>query len=163
MCKAFSSAVGDGPFPTEMPEADASLLRGSGANPDDEYGARTGRSRRIGWLDLPILRYANAINSFDELALTKLDKLDSLPEIMVCTDYLLHGQASKGMPNTDDLYRVEPMYEAMPGWLSDTSGCNAFEDLPENAKQYVKTISAKIGVPIRYIGNGPRRENMILV
>ena len=163
VCKAFSSAVGDGPFPTEMPEADASLLRGSGANPDDEYGARTGRSRRIGWLDLPILRYANAINSFDELALTKLDKLDSLPEIMVCTDYLLHGQASKGMLNTDDLYRVEPMYEAMPGWLSDTSGCNAFEDLPENAKQYVKTISAKIGVPIRYIGNGPRRENMILV
>lgn len=163
VCKAFSSAVGDGPFPTEMAEADASLLRGSGANPDDEYGARTGRSRRIGWLDLPVLQYANTINGFDELALTKLDKLDSLPEINICIHYALNGKALKNMPNTDDLYRVEPIYKSMPGWLSDTSGCNCFDDLPENAKQYVKTISENIGVPIRYIGNGPSRANMILV
>jgi len=163
VCKAFSSTVGDGPFPTEMAEADASLLRGSGANPDDEYGARTGRSRRIGWLDLPVLQYANAINGFDELALTKLDKLDSLPEIKICTHYALNGKAFKNMPNTDDLYRVEPIYEAIPGWLSDTRGCNSFDDLPENAKQYVKTISKNISVPIRYIGNGPSRANMILV
>lgn len=163
VCKAFSSAVGDGPFPTEMLEADASLLRGSGVNPDDEYGARTGRSRRIGWLDLPVLQYANAINGFDELALTKLDKLDSLPEIKVCTHYALNGQTIKNMPDTDALYQAEPIYEAMPGWLSDTSGCNTFNELPGNAKQYVKMISNNIGVPIRYIGNGASRANMILV
>ncbi len=163
VCKAFSSAVGDGPFPTEMPEGDASLLRGSGLNSDDEYGARTGRPRRIGWLDLPVLQYANAINGFDELALTKLDKLDSLPEIKVCTHYTLNGMTLKNMPNTHDLYRVEPIYEAIPGWLSDTSGCNTFNELPENAKHYVKTISKKIGVPIRYIGNGATRASMILV
>jgi len=162
VCKAFSSAVGDGPFPTEMSEVDATLLRGSGANPDDEYGARTGRSRH-GWLDLPVLRYANLINGFDELALTKLDKLDSLPEIKVCTHYVLNGQPLINMPNTDDLYRVEPIYETMPGWLSNTTSCNTFDELLENAKQYVKMISKNIGVPIRYIGNGASRANMILV
>ena len=163
VCKAFSSAVGDGPFPTEMPETDAALFRGTGANPDDEYGARTGRSRRIGWLDLPILRYANAINGFDELVLTKLDKLDTLPEIKVCTHYTLDGRILERMPNTSDLYRVEPVYETMRGWLKDTTCCNAFDELPENAKKYVQRISEAIGVPIRYIGNGPSRENTILV
>lgn len=163
VCKAFSSAVGDGPFPTEMQEADAALLRGSGANPDDEYGARTGRSRRIGWLDLPVLRYANLINGFDELALTKLDKLDSLPEIKVCTHYILNGQPLINIPDTNALYRVEPIYETIPGWLSDTTNCNTFNELPENAKQYVKMINRNIGVPIRYIGNGASRANMILV
>ena len=163
VCKAFSSAVGEGPFPTEMDEEEASLLRGSGAKPDDEYGARTGRSRRIGWLDLPVLHYANAINGFDELALTKLDKLDSLPKIKVCTRYTLDGLALDHMPNTNELYHVEPIYESMPGWLSDTRTCHSFEELPENAKQYVQMISEKIGVPIRYIGNGPRRESMILI
>ncbi len=161
VCKAFSSAVGEGPFPTEMPESDAAVLRGTGANPDDEYGARTGRPRRIGWLDLPVLRYANAINGFDELALTKLDKLDALPEIKICTDYLLHGRVLRNMPNTSDLYHIEPVYETVPGWLADTSCCNTFGDLPENARQYVRMIRDKIGVPIRYIGNGPQRADII--
>ncbi|NLN39903.1 MAG: adenylosuccinate synthase [Smithella sp.] len=161
VCKAFSSTVGDGPFPTEMTESDAALLRGPGVNPDDEYGARTGRPRRIGWLDLPVLRYADKINGFDELALTKLDKLDALPEIKICTDYLLDGKVLRNMPNTYDLYRVEPAYEILPGWLSDTSRCRTYSDLPENAKQYVQTICDKTGVPIRYIGNGPERDSII--
>ncbi len=161
VCKAFSSTVGDGPFPTEMQESDAVLLRGTGMNPDDEYGARTGRSRRLGWLDLPVLRYADKINGFDELALTKLDKLDALPEIKICTDYLLDGKVSVNMPNTSDLYRVEPIYEVLPGWLSDTTRCRTFSDLPENAKRYVRSIIDKTGVPIRYIGNGPERESII--
>jgi adenylosuccinate synthase len=163
VCKAFCSSVGDGPFPTEMPEEDAALLRGTGINPDDEYGARTGRSRRIGWLDLPVLRYANAINGFDELALTKLDKLDALPKIKVCTGYLIHGHVIHNMPSTPDLFNVKPVYETMSGWLSDSSRCKTFSDLPENAKQYVRMISAFIGVPIRYIGNGPERANLICV
>ncbi|HHY83079.1 MAG TPA: adenylosuccinate synthase [Clostridiales bacterium] len=162
VCKAFSSAVGDGPFPTEMPDADAAMLRGSGTNPDDEYGARTGRSRRIGWLDLPVLRFANLVNGFDELALTKLDKLDSLPEIKICTHYKLNGRIISNMPNTSDLYKVEPVYETLPGWLSDTTRCKTFDELPENARKYVDFISNYIGVPIRYIGNGPGRENIIL-
>jgi adenylosuccinate synthase len=158
VCKAFSSAVGDGPFPTEMTEAEAALLRGTGQNPDD---ARTGRSRRIGWLDLPVLRYANLVNGFDELALTKLDKLDALPEIRICTDYLLDGKVTDGMPDTVDLYRIEPVYHTLPGWLSDTTGCRSFDELPANARQYVRTISNIAGVPIRYIGNGAKRENLI--
>ncbi len=159
--KAFSSAVGAGPFPTEMDEADAALLRGTGANPDDEYGARTGRSRRIGWLDLPVLRYANAINGFDELAMTKLDKLDTLHEIRVCTHYRLDGRIITNMPNTRDLYRVEPVYETLPGWMTDTTRCSSFDELPENAKLYIRLIEENVGVPIRYIGNGPNRENVI--
>ena len=163
VCKAFSSAVGDGPFPTEMKEADAALLRGTGANPDDEYGARTGRSRRIGWLDLPVLRYANLINGFDELALTKLDKLDVLPQIRICTNYTLNGQILRSMPSTRDLSRVEPRYETLTGWQSDTSVCKTFDELPENAKHYVRAVSEAVGVPVRYIGNGPKRTDIILV
>ncbi len=162
VCKAFSSAVGNGPFPTEMPEEEAAFLRGTGVNPDDEYGARTGRSRRIGWLDLPVLRYANAMNGFDELALTKLDKLDSLPQIKVCTHYSLNGHFIRNMPNTEDFFHVEPNYETLPGWLSDTSNITTFDQLPENAKRYVNMISNHIGVPIRYIGNGPKRNQIII-
>jgi adenylosuccinate synthase len=163
VCKAFSSAVGDGPFPTEMAESDASLLRGTGANPDDEYGARTGRPRRIGWLDLPVLRYAHSINGFDALALTKLDKLDTLPELKICTHYTLDGSVLRGMPCASDLKRVVPVYQPLPGWLSDTSVCRTYDALPENAQRYVRTISQAAGVPIRYIGTGPARAAMIVV
>ncbi len=163
VCKAFSSAVGDGPFSTEMPEIDAARLRGTGQNPDDEYGARTGRSRRIGWLDLPVLRYASLINGFDELVLTKLDKLDTLSEIKICTDYMLDGKVIDSMPNTTNMCRVKPVYQTLPGWMTDTSGCKSFDELPTHARQYVQAISKSVGVPILYIGNGPKRENVIIV
>jgi adenylosuccinate synthase len=161
--KAFSSAIGDGPFPTEMNLEESAVLRGSGAHPDDEYGATTGRARRIGWLDLAVLKYAHAVNGFTELALTKLDKLDTLQTIKIATAYLVDGQAITGMPDTDELYRLEPVYESFDGWLQDTSSCMDFESLPENAKKYIVFIENRVGIPIRYIGTGPSRKNIILV
>jgi len=158
--KAFSSTVGAGPFPTEITE-NAEMLRGSGENPDDEFGATTGRARRVGWLDLPMIRFSHAVNGLGELILTKLDKLDGLKTIRLCTGYTLDGEALSGMPGTDELYRVHPVYEDFPGWQSDTTTCTTYSDLPENAKRYVECIEAQVGVPVRYIGNGPARENMI--
>ncbi|MDR0818077.1 MAG: adenylosuccinate synthetase [Oscillospiraceae bacterium] len=145
--KAFTSAVGDGSFPTEMSDAESVPLRGTGENPDDEYGARTGRSRRLGWLDIPSLKFATKINGFDALALTKMDKLDELREIKVCTHY-----------TTDS---TEPVYKIFKGWLSDTSKCRTYAELPSEAKDYVEFIESELNVPIRYIGNGPARADVI--
>lgn len=159
--KAFASAVGDGPFPTEMEESESAVLQGSGENPDDEYGARTGRKRRIGWLDIPILKYANAVNGFTELALTKLDKLDSLKTIKVCVGYMLDGSSVSGMPDTDNLYRVLPVYKEFEGWQSSTSECKTYDELPVNAKKYIDFIEEQVKVSINYIGNGPKRSEII--
>ena len=158
--KAFLSAVGDGPFPTEITE-EVEILRGSGENPDDEFGARTGRARRVGWLDLPMLQFAHSVNGFSELILTKLDKLDRLKTIRICTGYILNGKEVSGMPDTDELYRVHPVYQDFPGWQSDTAECKSYIDLPENAKRYVGFIEKQVDAPIKYIGNGPARENML--
>jgi len=148
VAKAFSSAVGEGSFPTEMGEAEAAPLRGTGDKPDDEYGARTGRSRRLGWFDLEHLKFANTVNGFDEIALTKLDKLDSLAEIKLCTNY---------EPGTQT-----PVYKTFKGWLSDTSKCKTYDELPAAAKEYVEFIENAVGVPIKYIGNGPARDDVII-
>jgi adenylosuccinate synthase len=161
VAKAFSSAVGEGPFPTEMDPGEAGTLRGTGERPDDEYGARTGRARRLGWLDIPVLRYAHEVNGLTEIALTKLDKLDGMKEIKVCTGYLLDGERIDYMPDTRDLYHVEPVYETFSGWLTDTSGCKQYEMLPENARAYIEYIEKSAGVPVKYVGNGPKRTDII--
>ena len=160
--KAFSSAVGAGPFPTEMEDNEAAALRGTGEHVDDEFGARTGRARRLGWLDLPAVRYAHLINGFTELALCKLDKLDALPQIKVCTGYMLDGREVADMPATRLLARVKPAYQTLPGWQSDTRGARRIEDLPENARAYVRFIEAFIGVPVKYVGVGPGREEVAI-
>ncbi|UYO63054.1 adenylosuccinate synthase [Acetobacterium wieringae] len=162
VAKAFSSAVGAGPFPTEEFGGTIDILRGTGEKPDDEFGARTGRSRRLGWIDIPVLKYTHAINGFDELALCKIDKLDDLPEIKICVDYKLDGELIKYFPNTEDLERVEPVYITLPGWLSDTTGIRRLEDLPENAKKYIKTIEDLVGTTIAYVGVGPNREDLAI-
>lgn len=162
VAKAFSSAVGAGPFPTEEFGGTIDILRGTGEKPDDEFGARTGRSRRLGWIDIPVLKYTHAINGFDELALCKIDKLDDLPEIKICVDYTLDGELIKDFPNTEDLERVEPVYITLPGWLSDTTGIRRLEDLPENAKKYIKTIEDLVGTTIAYVGVGPNREDLAI-
>ena len=162
VAKAFSSAVGAGPFPTEEFGGTIDILRGTGEKPDDEFGARTGRSRRLGWIDIPVLKYTHAINGFDELALCKIDKLDDLPEIKICVDYKLDGQLIKDFPNTEDLERVEPVYITLPGWMSDTTGIRRLEDLPENAKKYIKTIEDLVGTTIAYVGVGPNREDLAI-
>jgi len=160
VAKAFLSAVGAGPFPTEQFGDDIDLLRGTGENPDDEFGARTGRSRRLGWMDIPMLKYTSMINGFDALALCKIDKLDTLPEIKMCTAYELDGEIIDYYPNTDELERVKPIYKTIPGWLTSTENIRKIEDLPENAKQYIKTIEEITGTPVEYVGVGPNREEL---
>ena len=162
VAKAFSSAVGAGPFPTEEFGGTIDILRGTGEKPDDEFGARTGRSRRLGWIDIPVLKYTHAINGYDELALCKIDKLDDLPEIKICIDYKLDGELLKSFPSTEDLGRVEPVYITLPGWLSETRGIRRLEDLPENAKKYIKTIEDLVGTTIAYVGVGPNREDLAI-
>ena len=160
VAKAFSSAVGAGPFPTEEFEGDIDLIRGKGDKPDDEFGARTGRSRRLGWLDIPVLKYTNLINGFDTLALCKIDKLDNLPEIKVCVAYELDGEVIDYFPNTEELERVKPVYETLPGWMCSTKEIRRLEDLPENAKKYIKTIEELVGTTVGYVGVGPDREEL---
>lgn len=161
VAKAFSSAVGDGPFPTEDAEDEQiAIIRGKGDKPDDEFGARTGRSRRLGWLDLPILRYTTMVNGFDEIALCKIDKLDKLATIKVCVAYELDGKRIVDLPGTDDLYRVKPIYEELPGWQEPTGGIRKIDDLPENAKGYIKFIEDYVGAPVNYVGVGPGREDL---
>ncbi|HHW89818.1 MAG TPA: adenylosuccinate synthase [Clostridiales bacterium] len=160
--KAFSSAVGAGPFPTEMSDEEAEGLRGSGENIDDEFGARTGRARRIGWLDLVVLNYAVQINGLTCIALNKVDKLDALKEIKVCVGYELDGKVLEYMPNSRDLYKVKPIYKVLKGWNKSTRESKSIQDLPQEAKDFLKLIEDSVGVPIKYVGMGPDRKDIIL-
>jgi adenylosuccinate synthase len=159
--KAFVSAVGEGPFVTEMTEVESAVLSGTGENPDDEYGARTGRKRRLGWLDIPMLKYAHKINGFDDLILTKLDKLDGFDTVKVCVGYQQSDKYLDVMPDTETLYQVEPVYKEFHGW-NGSAGCKSYDELPQNAKKYIEFIEKEVGVPIKVIGNGPTSENMIV-
>lgn len=160
--KAFTSAVGDGPFPTELFGDDAAGFRGKGDKIDDEFGARTGRARRLGWLDLPIIKYAAIVNGFTAIAICKIDKLDKYDEIKVCKAYKLNGKIIDYMPTSRELYKVEPVYETLKGWKTDTSKIRKFDDLPLEAKEYLSFIEKTVGVPIKYIGVGPAREDIII-
>ena len=160
--KAFTSAVGDGPFPTEMEESASLGFRGDGNKVDDEYGARTGRARRLGWLDLPIIKYAAMVNGFTSLAVCKIDKLDNYEKIKVCIGYKLNGKEIDYMPNARDLYKVEPIYKTIDGWNKDTAKIREFDKLPREAKAYIHLIEEYVGVNVKYIGVGPAREDIIL-
>lgn len=160
--KAFTSAVGDGPFPTELFGKEADGFRGTGEKVDDEFGARTGRARRLGWLDLPIVKYAATINGFTSLAICKIDKLDVYDEIKVCYAYKLNGEVIDNMPTSRDLYKVEPVYATLKGWKKDTTGIRNYADLPEETKEYLAFIEKYVGVPVKYIGVGPAREDLII-
>ncbi|MEA5072578.1 MAG: adenylosuccinate synthase [Eubacterium aggregans] len=161
VAKAFSSAVGAGPFPTEDPDdPQIAIIRGDGSKADDEFGARTGRSRRLGWLDIPILKYTTLINGFDTIALCKIDKLDDLDEIKVGVGYELDGKVLDRFPNTDELFRVTPIYETLPGWKTSTRDIRKIAELPENAQNYIRFIEERVGAPIDFVGVGPDREEL---
>ena len=160
--KAFTSAVGDGPFPTEMNDEMSDGFRGTGNQIDDEFGARTGRARRLGWLDLPIVRFAATVNGFTSIAVCKVDKLDTYEKIKVCVGYKLDGKEIDYMPSATDLYRVEPVYEVMDGWKTSTKGIRSYKNLPENAKKYIELIEDYTGVKVKYIGVGPARDEIIV-
>jgi len=161
--RTYTTRVGEGPFPTEMLEGESELgqmIRERGR----EYGASTGRPRRCGWFDAFATRYAAEINGFDSVALTKLDVLDTLDELKVCTGYRLDGRTCDSLPAVStDLRRVEPVYETLPGWKSPTEGVTDIGRLPRAARDYVEFLSAQIGVEIGLVSTGPERDQTILL
>src|SRR5436305_7638734 len=161
--RTYTTRVGEGPFPTEMLESESELgqlIRERGR----EYGASTGRPRRCGWFDAFATRYAAEINGFTSVALTKLDVLDALDEIKVCVGYNLDGKRCDSLPSvSQDLRRVEPVYETLPGWKSSTLGVTELDELPKAARAYVDFLSDKIGVEIGLVSTGPERTQTIVV
>jgi len=161
--RTYTTRVGEGPFPTEMLEGEAEmgqLIRERGR----EYGSSTGRPRRCGWFDVFATRYAADINGFTSVALTKLDVLDALDEIKVCTGYRLDGQMLDSFPAVaQNLRRVEPIYATLPGWNTSTEGVTKLNDLPENARQYIDFISREIDVEIGLVSTGPERGQTIII
>ncbi len=159
IAKAYITRVGGGPFPTEDLDGAGETLRQRGR----EFGSVTGRARRCGWFDVPLLRYTATINSFDSLAITKLDVLDDLEQIPVCTGYRVGGQLIDEMPaTTSGLLQVEPVYELLPGWRTDTTGITSWEALPAEAAQYLAFLENEIGVEVGCVSMGPERNQTIV-
>ncbi|MBD1210366.1 MAG: adenylosuccinate synthase [Ignavibacteria bacterium] len=157
--KAYSTRVGNGPFPTELHDATGERLRAIG----QEFGATTGRPRRCGWLDAFALRYSVIVNGITEIALTKMDVLDTFDEITICTAYKLDGKILKSIPaDADTLERVEPMYETMPGWKSSLTGIRTYQDLPQAAKDYIGRIETLSGARVSIISTSPDRADTII-
>ena len=157
--KAYTTRVGAGPFPTELEDEVGQLLQERG----HEFGTVTGRTRRCGWLDMVVVNYAIRLSGMTALALMKLDVLDSCETIQIATGYRLDGQIIDHFPaSLDDLERVEPIYECLPGWQEDTSACRRFEDLPKAAQDYVNRIETLAGIPVKIVAVGPGREETIV-
>jgi adenylosuccinate synthase len=158
--KAYVTRVGEGPFPTELFGEISDELRARG----QEYGAVTGRPRRCGWLDLPLLRYSNEVNGTEWLVVTKLDVLDSLAEIPICTGYRIDGTPSDTIPaDVSGFEKIEPVYTKLPGWKSSTEGITDFARLPEAAQKYLRFLESESGARIGMVSTGPDREQTILL
>jgi adenylosuccinate synthase len=158
--KAYTTRVGEGPFPTELLDADGQRLRDAGG----EYGTTTGRPRRCGWYDAVISRYSARINGVTDFALTKLDVLTGFERIRVCVGYRIGDTVFTEMPMTQtEFHHAEPVYEDLPGWDDDISKARSMSDLPDNARRYVEAVEAMTSVPISVIGVGPGREESIVV
>ncbi|HET6892302.1 MAG TPA: adenylosuccinate synthase [Pyrinomonadaceae bacterium] len=161
--RTYTTRVGEGPFPTEMLDGEAELgqlIRERGR----EYGASTGRPRRCGWFDAFATRYAAEINGFTSVALTKLDVLDALDEIKVCTGYKLNGHVCESLPPvSQDLRRIEPIYATLPGWKTSTVGTTDINSLPQNARRYIEFLSEQIGVKIGLVSTGPERSQTTVI
>lgn len=158
--KAYTTRVGAGPFPTELNDEIGSLLQEKG----HEIGVTTKRKRRCGWLDLFLLKYTNMINGYTGICITKLDILDTLPEIKLAVGYIIDGKKIDYFPsNIKDLAKVEVDYVTVPGWETSTENVREFADLPENAKKYVEKIEEVLDVPVKWIGVGKGRESIITI
>jgi len=157
--KAYTTRVGSGPFPTEMPDLDAEAVRARG----NEFGAVTGRPRRCGWLDLVVLRYAKMLSGIDSLVVTKLDVFDAQPEIKVCTGYRYKSKPMAEMPpDVETLAQIEPEYRTLPGWQKPTPGIREVRELPIAARDYLNFISDELEVEIGMISTGPERDATIV-
>ena len=158
--KAYTTRVGEGPFVTELHDDTGNLIRERG----HEYGTTTGRPRRTGWLDTVVVKYACQLSSIDCLAITRLDILDTLPTLKICTGYLYKGKPLNEYPaSLKVLGEVEPVYEALPGWQADITGIRRYEDLPLNARRYVERLSELSGARLGIVSVGPDREQTIVL
>ena len=157
--KAYTTRVGAGPFPTESLDGAGDQIRKRG----NEFGAVTGRPRRCGWFDVPLLRYSAAINGLDSLVITKLDVLDEFDNIPVCVGYRIGKQEVAEMPPTvKEIARVEPVYECLPGWKQSTFGMTTYDQLPLRAKEYLAFVEYRTGVEIGCVSTGPERNQTIV-
>ena len=156
--KAYTTRVGSGPFPAEVKGAVADRLVTDGA----EFGTNTGRRRRVGWLDLVMLRHAARLNSLTEVAITKLDVLDSLDVVKVCTAYEIDGRRTEHMPyHQSDVHRARPVLEELPGWRTPLGAAGRPADLPAPAAEYLRFVEQRAGVPVTLVGVGPRRRQLV--
>ena len=158
--KAYSSSVGAGPFVSEIFGDEAEALRRHGGD-KGEYGATTGRPRRVGWFDAVATRYGCRVQGATEVALTVVDALGYLDELKICTGYELDGEVITDFPVTSKVYKAKPVYETVPGWKCDVRGIRSFDELPENCRSYIERIEELIGVRISLVSNGPGREDII--
>ncbi|MBL8302724.1 MAG: adenylosuccinate synthase [Ideonella sp.] len=162
--KAYTTRVGGGPFPTELPMDEAGSVGYHLSNVGQERGTVTGRPRRCGWLDAALLKRSMIINGVSGLCITKLDVLDGLPEIKVCVGYRLGGRQVDILPlDADDIHACEPVYETFPGWTEVTVGLTEWDALPLNARRYLERVQALIGAPIAMVSTGPDREHTIVL
>jgi adenylosuccinate synthase len=158
--KAYCTRVGGGPFPTELKDEVGEALRKKG----NEFGAVTGRPRRTGWLDLPLLRYSNMVNGTNWLIVTKLDVLDDLATIPICTSYRVNGKETQEIPAQNSVFeQIEPIFTELPGWQSQTYGIDQYNQLPEKAKSYLAFIEQQTGAKVGIVSTGPDREQTIFV
>ncbi len=158
--KAYSTRVGEGPFPTELNDATGDLIRDRG----HEYGTTTGRPRRCGWLDAAVVRYAGIVSGIDYMAITRLDILDGLKTLKICTGYKYNGEVIKEYPaSLKVLAQVEPIYEEVPGWEETISGMTSYDELPANCRRYIERLSEVTGIAIGIVSVGPRRDQTIIL
>jgi adenylosuccinate synthase len=160
IAKAYSTRVGSGPFPTEQSNATGQLLGDRGA----EFGTVTGRRRRCGWFDAALVRQAVTVAGINGLALTKLDVLDGLPELSICTGYRIHGEHYRYLPAAPGAQAAaEPEYEVMEGWTGSTRGARSWADLPAQAVKYVRRIEELVEAPVTLLSTSPERDDTILM
>ncbi|GAX89104.1 adenylosuccinate synthase [Effusibacillus lacus] len=158
--KAYSTRVGDGPFPTELLDETGQFIRETGR----EYGTTTGRPRRVGWFDSLVVRHARRVSGLDGMAITRLDILTGLKELKICTAYRHNGEILKEFPTSlKVLAKCEPVYETLPGWDEDITGVRSYEDLPANTRAYIEKIAEVTGVPLAIFSIGPNREQTVPV
>ena len=156
--KAYCTRVGSGPFPTELHDETGEQLRKIGS----EFGATTGRPRRCGWIDLIALQFACMINGVTQIIMTKTDILDSLPELNVCNGYKVNGEEKNCIPFQMNRAKIDPVYKSFKGWETDITAVTKYGALPENMKTYIDYINGFLKVPVKFISNGPGRDQIVL-
>jgi adenylosuccinate synthase len=156
--KAYCTRVGSGPFPTELNDDMGELIRKTGC----EFGATTGRPRRCGWIDLVALNFACMINGVTKIIMTKTDILDNIPELKVCNGYKINGQEKNYVPFQMNKVEIDPVYKSFDGWQTDITAIENYDQLPEKMKDYVDYINEYLKVPVKYISNGPGRDQIVV-